>query len=107
MGSLLSAESTAAPGEMAFLRDGWLSYVSIWQRGVGNSKYFNWAKQIRCEFYIEILKKEKPSLDPVISKMAKCESHLSNVLVPHRRETRAQEGKPGTNSPPWSCSLEG
>lgn len=34
MGSLLSAESAAAPGEMAFLRDGWLSYVSIWQRGV-------------------------------------------------------------------------
>lgn len=44
MGSLLSAESTAAPGEMAFLRAGWLSYVSIRQRGVGNSKYFNWAK---------------------------------------------------------------
>jgi hypothetical protein len=44
MGSLLSAESTAAPGGMAILRDGWLSYVSMWQRGVGSSKYFNWAK---------------------------------------------------------------
>lgn len=59
MGSLLSAECAAAPGEMALLGHGWLSYSSIWQTGVGKSKYFNWAKQIHCEFYVEVFKKPK------------------------------------------------
>jgi hypothetical protein len=58
MGSLLSPGSPAAPGEMAFLRDEWLSYWSMWHKGVGSCKYFNWIKQIHCKFYIEDLKDE-------------------------------------------------
>lgn len=95
MGNLLSAGSTAAPGEVAFLRHGWLSYASIWQRGVGGSKYFNWAKQIHCEFYIEALKKivwiqeflrqqkmEKPSKQCTYSSLEKTRETKHHIQAP-------------------------
>lgn len=85
MGSLLSAESTAAPGETAFLRDGWLSYVNIWQRGMEAVNILIGQDRFIVSFISKSLKK-KTSLHPGISKMEKCKNHLSSSLVLHRRK---------------------
>lgn len=45
MGGLLSqGVQLLQLGEMALTRDRQLSYSSIWHRGVGSWKYFNWIR---------------------------------------------------------------